>query len=193
MKTYAGLEGYWIDCSSVVNILHDGLKDIDGISAKKYKINRELSKNCKEKDNKTVIPFSNLIQYAYNERHKSRICQLLRKSIEERLVGTPSSPSILDIYRDVAQGSIYDRVLEGHCRRSVNTKDLSPPTLYTEHQCHFTPEQWHRIALFEWHFSQKKGVMDSVSSLVDTISKLFLLMMWQPHSFEDSLRTVQHT
>ena len=103
------------------------------------------------------FPLSVMIQFCYANREKQSVCSKLCSQIESRLCTRRDEDniegSILEIYHKVACFD-FNKVpkLLSYSLNHFNKEPHQIPSLFDIHKCHFQPNEWQKICLFEWHF-----------------------------------------
>lgn len=151
-KTYFAIDELW-DLFKAKKKPQD--KDI-----RKDNFQRDFKSTALEIDSVICTDVSSVVQYAYNHRAKQSCCVNICTQIETRLGVTKSIKNVLTLYHKIA-GFDFNRVKNAQTYLACNTDiDLyQSPTLVKEHKDVFTDQEWQRICLFEWHFSQRESVL----------------------------------
>ena len=125
------------------------------------------------KQEKCWTTLSALIGFAYHHKYTLESCSTIVKEIEFKILGNtnkvtnrtekqPDLPiqNVLELYRLIANSNICEKKIQDLLLPDLQIANRHIETLVTVHKENFSEEEWAKICLFEWHFSQVKCVVD---------------------------------
>ena len=136
----------------------------------------EVKKHSEISDDSELIkriPLSSIIRYMCHHTDDFMVCRDFTTSVKKLILNrTPSCvpDTVLEIYCDIAHNGYKDHDLENHLLDDISFRQ-NIPTLHKQYEL-FSPKQWKRVQLFEWHFSLEYPKAESIS-LEDNIKNKY--------------------
>ena len=125
------------------------------------------------KEEKCWTTLSALIGFAYHHKYTLESCCTIVKEIEFKILGNTNKvtnrtekqtdlpiQNVLELYKLIANSNICEKKIQDLLLPDLQIANRQIETLVTVHKENFSEEEWAKICLFEWHFSQSKCVVD---------------------------------
>ena len=152
LRTFDHTSGPWISKDEFKEFLVSGVRKYD--NQKVRNVDRDIQRYIKIIHSTEYISLSDFIRFVYNNQKWSfcaTICDRIEKALNFQLPSATSS--LLDLYRKIAHEHLFFESIESFYLSLDVVKDLKCDTLNTDYCSHFSPAQWKRICLFEFHYN----------------------------------------
>ena len=155
-------DNQWIDLDAFIGLLQRNVHNDDKVKApRKDMVQREVDKHSHGTsviDSIKYISVSSAMRYICNHADQLIFCKRTMSQMLAVLLANPNSYNFLshkEVYSAIGKNGFYGSKLEQYLFAHVHLNEQEIPSLVSQYKEDFSPLEWRRICLFEYHFSKQ--------------------------------------